>query len=240
MSSEQNGSEPTSPDEEGAGWKGTDFWPKRALYRRLRADPLYEASEGEQRAALGLSASPAMRKLVAGILDNFEQFEADRRRDIRRSIEYNDGLLAGDVAEAYPHPPAESMLTLAEVGRIRRAAKVAEAALPNVVVEADADGMSVAEITAELGIGESYAYRILRERVLCSYRVDVFEAGEWHDREEGEEIIESAQENEVDLAQRLVREHTGFGERHLRITVWKGRPAEGDAPLYTHEHQPTD
>lgn len=66
-------------------------------------------------------------------------------------------------AEFASDAQATEGLTLAEAGRIRRAYKMAEAATPRLIIDADAAGMNGAEIARELDVSGSYVSRILRE-----------------------------------------------------------------------------
>ncbi|MFK0180020.1 hypothetical protein ACIQVR_29065 [Streptomyces xanthochromogenes] len=193
---------------------------------------------GEQR----LAPTPAAQRLAEQMLASVAQFEADRRQEIRAAAHSEAELLAGEVAADYEQPPVEAELTLAEAGRIRRAAKVAEAALPRLVVEADAGGMSAAKITEELAVTPSYVYRILREWVLYEWRLDVHDrepgAG-WQSWEAGEEIVERKNTTPAALAERIVAEAgSGPREHRARVLIWERAPGPDEEAVHSSEYDP--
>ncbi|MFD7666574.1 hypothetical protein [Streptomyces sp. NPDC059788] len=108
-------------------------------------------------------------------------------------------------------------LTLAEAGRIRRAYKITEAALPRLVLEAAADGLEASAIARDLAVTPSYVYRILRERVRYSWRLDVFDDGAWTVRDSGQDVVERACDSDTRLAERLLAESGAD-----RVLLWEG------------------
>ncbi|WP_033027284.1 hypothetical protein [Streptomyces rimosus] len=108
-------------------------------------------------------------------------------------------------------------LTLTEAGRIRRAYKITEAALPRLVLEAAADGLDAPAIARDLAVTPSYVYRILRERVRYTWRADVRDGGAWSVRGSGQDVVERALGSETRLAERLLTE-TGAD----RVLLWEG------------------
>ncbi|MFB7763620.1 hypothetical protein [Streptomyces xiamenensis] len=169
----------------------------------------------------GQTAAEALRGRLLAVLD---EWELEQRRP-----------LDGGVAAPYPEPPKGDELTLADAGRIRRAEKVVQEALPRLIVEADAKRMSPAEIARALTISEAYIYRMLRKHALFAYRVDVRDGGEWSRVKAGREIFSL---NAAEVCERLVAEHTITADRHLRVTVWRVRD-QSDEPFYVHEHKPS-
>ncbi|KAA6221513.1 hypothetical protein CP973_05575 [Streptomyces albofaciens JCM 4342] len=118
-------------------------------------------------------------------------------------------------------------LTLTEAGRIRRAYKVTEAALPRLVLEAAADGLDAPAIARDLAVTPSYVYRILRERVRYTWRLDVCDGGAWTVRGSGQDVVERALDSGTRLAERLLTE-TGAD----RVLLWEGaRTTDAEASL---------
>ncbi|MEW2573636.1 hypothetical protein [Streptomyces sp. NPDC047070] len=211
-------------------------------YERGRSYSSVEITRMIKRGDHRARPTPATQKFAEQLLANVAQFEAERRQEIRAAAKAEAELLAGEVAADYEQPPVEAELTLAEAGRIRRAAKVAEAALPRLVVEADADGMTAPQITEALAVTPSYTYRILREWVKYEWRLDLYdsEAGAgWQSWEAGEDVVERKKVNEVALAERVLAEAgRGPREHRARVLVWERTAGEDEQALYTHEQAP--
>ncbi|GCD37241.1 hypothetical protein OEIGOIKO_05026 [Streptomyces chrestomyceticus JCM 4735] len=108
-------------------------------------------------------------------------------------------------------------LTLTEAGRIRRAYKITEAALPRLVLEAAADGLDAPAIARGLAVTPSYVYRILRERVRYTWRLDVRDGGTWAVRSSGQDVVHRALGSETRLAEKLLAESGAD-----RVLLWEG------------------
>ncbi|MEV5597247.1 hypothetical protein [Streptomyces sp. NPDC052496] len=161
----------------------------------------------------------------------------------RARLEQEEAALQADV-ERLNHAPRDSApaprpavvpeldvsaddLTLTEAGRIRRAYKVAEAALPRLVLEAAADGLEAPAIARDLAVTPSYVYRILRERVRYSWRLDVRDGGAWTVHSSGQHVVERALGSGVRLAEQLLAESGAD-----RVLLWEGpRTADTEAAL---------
>lgn len=146
------------------------------------------------------------------------------------------------MAAHYEAPPVAADLTLAEAGRIRRAAKIAEAELPRLIVESYTAGLNAREIARELTVAESYTYRILREWVLYEWRLDLYdsEAGPgWQPWVSGSDVVERKRVSTDALAQRVIQEAGQGPEQHrARVLIWAGAASSDDQALYTTEHTP--
>ncbi|MFD9863484.1 hypothetical protein [Streptomyces alboflavus] len=103
----------------------------------------------------------AQGKLVTGILQLVEEHEATLRAASEREA-VERAALAREVADG---PELDkNALTAADVGRIRRAYKVAEEATPRVIIEAhERDGRNATDIARELDMSPSYVSRVIRE-----------------------------------------------------------------------------
>ncbi|MEU7186535.1 hypothetical protein [Streptomyces sp. NPDC045369] len=118
-------------------------------------------------------------------------------------------------------------LTLTEAGRIRRAYKITEAALPRLALEAAADGLDAPVIARDLAVTPSYVYRILRERVRYSWRLDVRDGDTWTVRSSGQDVVERALGSGTRLAEKLLAESGAD-----RVLLWEGaRTTDAEATL---------
>ncbi|MFF3273393.1 hypothetical protein ACFYWU_21085 [Streptomyces chrestomyceticus] len=118
-------------------------------------------------------------------------------------------------------------LTLTEAGRIRRAYKITEAALPRLVLEAAADGLDAPAIARGLAVTPSYVYRILRERVRYAWRLDVRDGGTWTVRSSGQDVVHRALDSGTRLAEKLLAESGAD-----RVLLWEGaRTTDAQATL---------
>lgn len=113
-----------------------------------------------------------------------------------------------------------SKMDLAEAGTLRRAAKAAEAALPDLILDATIDGQGAAQIARTLGhANESYVYRILRQNSwTAEYRIDAPDEGEGAETETG--TLEVFKDSADQVAS------TVFGNaqrvtRGARVRVWR-------------------
>ncbi|MFI5686774.1 hypothetical protein [Streptomyces sp. NPDC051636] len=103
-------------------------------------------------------------RLLAGIAELVDAFEAETEREQQQAAEARAALLH-DVAAQHGPERAADELTLAEAGRIRQAYKLVEEMTPRLIITAhERDGMNATEIATVLACSPSYASRILRER----------------------------------------------------------------------------
>jgi DNA-directed RNA polymerase specialized sigma subunit len=108
------------------------------------------------------TASP-QGKLVTGVLRLLDEYEVEQRAARERETEAR-ATLAHEVATTYDAERAAGELTLAEVGRIRNAYKLAEEATPRLIIEAhEQEGRNATEIARELDVSPSYVSRVLRD-----------------------------------------------------------------------------
>ncbi|MFK8847028.1 hypothetical protein [Streptomyces sp. Ac-502] len=165
-----------------------------------------------------------------------EQEEAALQADVER---LNHALAPTPAPGSGPAPrPARSApvphldisaddLTLTEAGRIRRAYKVTETALPRLVLEAAADGFDAPAIARDLAVTPSYVYRILRERVRYSWRLDVRDGSTWTVRSSGQDVVDRALGSDTRLAEKLLAESGAD-----RVLLWEGaRTTDAEAAL---------
>ncbi|MEU6958052.1 hypothetical protein [Streptomyces chrestomyceticus] len=159
-----------------------------------------------------------------------EQEEAALQADVERlnhAPAPAPGSDSGPSSGPAPRPPRSAPvpdldisaddLTLTEAGRIRRAYKITEAALPRLVLEAAADGLDAPAIARGLAVTPSYVYRILRERVRYSWRLDVRDGGTWAVRSSGQDVVHRALGSETRLAEELLAESGAD-----RVLLWEG------------------
>ncbi|CAL9296739.1 hypothetical protein [Streptomyces sp. SudanB25_2051] len=103
-------------------------------------------------------------RLLAGIAELVDAFEAEKERAQQQAAEERAALLR-DVAAQHGPERTAGELTLAEAGRIRRAYKLAEEATPRLIIAAhEREGMNATDIATVLDCSSSYVSRILRER----------------------------------------------------------------------------
>ncbi|OKH97634.1 hypothetical protein A6A06_31050 [Streptomyces sp. CB02923] len=164
-----------------------------------------------------------------------EQEEAALQADVERLNHANRGATGPAPQSARtgnaPEPDTGGLgaddLTLTEAGRIRRAYKITEAALPRLVLEAAADGLEAPAIARDLAVTPSYVYRILRERVRYSWRLDVRDGGTWAVRSSGQDVVARALGSDTRLAEQLLAESGAD-----RVLLWEGaRTADTKAAL---------
>ncbi|MFH8403768.1 hypothetical protein ACH4FX_03200 [Streptomyces sp. NPDC018019] len=198
----------------------------------LRSQPdsrVPDAPPAPQRSGYADLTARAAR--LSALRARLEQEEAALQADVERlNHASRDSGSAPWPDPAAVVPEAEisaETLTLAEAGRIRRAYKAAEAALPRLVLEAAADGLEAPAIARDLAVTPSYVYRILRERVRYTWRLDVRDGGGWAVRSSGQDVVERALGSASRLAERLLAE-TGAD----RVLLWEGpRTTDADAVL---------
>ncbi|MEV5509036.1 hypothetical protein [Streptomyces orinoci] len=190
-----------------------------AVYRRRPDRALGKASEAEQRSAL--AAYIAERPQLAAFA-----------RDMVRAFE--------------EHEAADVRARLAAAGAARKAWKKYEPEVPALILDARAAGVSGVEIAADLGMNPSYVFRILREKVRYSYRIDVFNDPDiglgWQADENGEGVADANEAGGLADPDRLADEHRqgmlGVRRAHLaaRVLMWKG-PDMGldDEAVYVRE-----
>ncbi|MFE4328717.1 helix-turn-helix domain-containing protein [Streptomyces sp. NPDC056831] len=122
----------------------------RSTYTRLRS------SFGQQ-----------VREAVIDVIERYEAQQAAAQNAVTSSTlvalsdDYEDATTDQD--RAMIAVAVADGITLAEAGRIRRAAKAIELGTPGLIVRATAAGMTPNEIARELGATPSYVRRILRE-----------------------------------------------------------------------------
>jgi len=157
-----NGQQPNSEDEPGPAWTPGDI--HRATGKSDRLEP-----------------TPALRRFTEQFLTLTEQFERDRRTEIlatggdpdedRDPFEHVRWIAEGyDENRNNPKELAKHLdrvgdqLDLADARALRIAAEVVKKATPQLIrTAAEEDGMTPAQIADELGLTESYVYRLLRE-----------------------------------------------------------------------------
>jgi len=140
---------------------------RAATYRRKQppGNGTEQRSLAEQQRAIekAFGANSPRGRLVASLLTAVVAYE-DEERAARERETAERAALARDVAATHDADRAADELTLAEVGRIRRAYKLAEAATPRVIIKAhEQQGMNAAEIARELDVAPTYTARIIRE-----------------------------------------------------------------------------
>lgn len=119
---------------------------------------LIEAAGGTE------SAADRLRLQMLELIAQHDEDRAEARRKAEADFQAEQQVTnARQVATEYDHDRAADALTLEEVGRIRRAFKLAEKATLRVVLEANSDGRSATEIARELAMSGSYVARLLRE-----------------------------------------------------------------------------
>ncbi|MFD9069503.1 hypothetical protein [Streptomyces lasiicapitis] len=110
--------------------------------------------------APALDPTSPQGKLVTGILQLVEEHETSLHA--AREQERERAALAREVADGPELDKNE--LTLADVGRIRRAYKTAEEATVRVIIQAhEREERSATEIARELDMSPSYVSRVIRE-----------------------------------------------------------------------------
>lgn len=191
----------------------------RAVYRKRPAHAIDKASEAEQRAAM--AAYIADRPQLAAFA-----------RDMVRAFE--------------EHEATDARARLAAAGAARREWKEYEPEVPALILDARAAGVSGVEIAADLGMNPSYVYRVLRENVRYSYRIDVLDDPDigpgWQGEEYGEGIADANDEggftDPTALAAELRQGCLGKRRAHLgaRVLLWKGPDlGEDDEAVYVRE-----
>ncbi|MEV5680979.1 hypothetical protein [Streptomyces sp. NPDC052179] len=135
---------------------------------------------------------------------------------------------------------------LVKAGIQRRQAKAEERRIPNLILEAKADGCTVDHIALVLDMTPSYVRRVLRGYVQCSWRLDLCdsEAGPgWQSWEAGDDVMPVGDDPVIaaELADRILTE-AGRGPRNhrARLLIWHGTEEQpDDTAVYAHEREPT-
>ncbi|MFF0630370.1 hypothetical protein [Streptomyces sp. NPDC004296] len=136
---------------------------------------------------------------------------------------------------------------LAAAGAARREWKKYEPEVPALILDARDAGLSGAEIATELGMSNSsYVFRVLRDKVRYSYRLDVYNDPRigpgWQAEENGDGVAETNDDGTLadpaTLAAEIWRGCLGERRAHLgaRVLLWHGADlgADDDA-VYTLE-----
>ncbi|MEF3114500.1 hypothetical protein [Streptomyces chrestomyceticus] len=196
----------------------------REYHHKRPSRALVEASVDEQRAAL-----------AAYIADRPDL--ATFARDMVRAFE--------------EHGAADARARLAAAGAARKEWKKYEREVPALILDGRDAGMSGAEIAATLGMNSSYVFRILREQVRYSYRIDVYDDPDigpgWQADENGEGVADADEAggfaNPDELADELRQDMLGARRAHMaaRVLFWKG-PDMGpdDEAVYVREWPAAD
>ncbi|MER5785789.1 hypothetical protein ABT104_29345 [Streptomyces mobaraensis] len=180
--------------------------PSVGKYHRGRPPrALAEASVEAQRAALAayLADRPQLAEFAREMVDAFHEAET-----------------------------ANARTRLAAAGLARKKWKEYEREVPGLILDGRDAGMSGAEIAAELGMGESYVFRIMREKVRYSYRIDVLDDPDigpgWQADENGEGVADANEAGGFadpdSLADTLRQGMLGVRRAHMaaRVLLWKG------------------
>ncbi|MFH9423841.1 hypothetical protein [Streptomyces sp. NPDC017529] len=202
----------------------------------LRSLPDRGASDtpGPSRTNAGPDALTARAARLSAERARLEEEEAALQADVERlnhaHLPHPGPPSPRPVPAAGPGLDAET-LTLAEAGRIRRAYKITEAALPRLVLEAAEDGRDASAIARDLAVTPSYVYRILRERVRYTWRVDVLTDKTWAERGTGHAVVDRALGSKAALAEKVLAETAA--PHPARVLVWEGRRTADEDAAHT-------
>lgn len=173
---------------------------------------------------------PAADVLRAKMFELIEEHERDTTRR-RAQDEAAHGLtgLARRYADAKSYEERDAIverygerLSLPEAGLIRRAAKVMERALPDLIVEAHAGGQAAPEIARELGCTPRHAYQVIRDNPWDAHWA-LYRAGDDRQWERVTAGHERTSETAEDCAKRILAEQATdptLSRQITRVSVW--------------------
>ncbi|GHC44392.1 MULTISPECIES: hypothetical protein [Streptomyces rochei group] len=203
-----------------------------------------------------MQPTTALSTLTAQFLASIEEFNRERRADILAAAGDRDddhdpfetvrviadewAITADDTdARAALLDRLADSLDTSEVRALRLAAEAAAAITPRLIVADAAANVRPADTAADLGVTESYVYRILREHRAAQsapttwdafYTVERWDGDDW--REEAAQSV-STEDGPDMLARRLLdRTQPHYAGAKLRIRVWKFGESDG-FPLAT-------
>ncbi|MFH9430251.1 helix-turn-helix domain-containing protein [Streptomyces sp. NPDC017615] len=206
-----------------------------------------------------LEATTALKTLYVQMLAEIENSEAERRAAViaaggdpdedRDPLEFVHAIADEWAAsDADAERRAELLDNLAdrldtrEVRALRLAAEAAKAITPRLIAYDAAHGVSPAQIAEDLGVTESYVYRMLRQYTRYAWRLDLWNSEQgpgWQPHKSGEEFVERVRVSEGDVAAKVISEGGESLKRHRhRVLVWEGEQRADELAYFTHENSP--
>ncbi|MDT0346773.1 helix-turn-helix domain-containing protein [Streptomyces litchfieldiae] len=134
------------------------------------------------------------------------------------------------------HEAADPRTALAAAGRARRAWKRWEPRVIELIVTNREAKVPASTIADELGVSESYVYRIAREYSRYTWRLDVLDVGHdggWREYQRGDDVAEDP----AHLVEPVVVEALGDTAEATtaRVTIWRANDGERADPVLTQE-----